>query len=363
MSTSPKHFMIKYAGYFSCIKAFRLLQRPISRHISALLWAMMLAAGTTSCSATQPASNLRPEIDNFITEMVNRHGFSRNELETAFNQVRFQPSVLKLISAPASAISWNEYRGRFVNAQRIKGGVDFWNAHAQDLARASNIYGVPEEIIVAIIGIETSYGATTGNHRVIDALTTLAFDFPRRADFFREELEHYLLLAKEQRFDLFGIKGSYAGAIGVPQFMPGSYRRYAVDFDGDGQIDLANNAADAIGSVANYLKAYGWQPNEPIAIRARATTEALQVFLDAGIEPSYSVAHLRQAGIVPINNAPSDEFLAALIELNDQGERQLWLGFRNFYVITRYNRSTFYAMSVFELAKAIYAGKHAGRKL
>lgn len=355
--------MIKYAGYFSCIKAFRLLQRPISRHISALLWAMMLAAGTTSCSATQPASNLRPEIDNFITEMVNRHGFSRNELETAFNQVRFQPSVLKLISAPASAISWNEYRGRFVNAQRIKGGVDFWNTHAQDLARASKIYGVPEEIIVAIIGIETSYGATTGNHRVIDALTTLAFDFPRRADFFREELEHYLLLAKEQRFDLFGIKGSYAGAIGVPQFMPGSYRRYAVDFDGDGQIDLANNAADAIGSVANYLKAYGWQSNEPIAIRARATTEALQVFLDAGIEPSYSVAHLRQAGIVPINNAPSDESLAALIELNDQGERQLWLGFRNFYVITRYNRSTFYAMSVFELAKAIHAGKHAGRKL
>jgi membrane-bound lytic murein transglycosylase B len=327
-----------------------------------IILTMTLALYSFSCTASQPTSTLRPEIEIFVADMVNRHEFRQNELDAVFSQVRFQPAILKLISAPVTAISWNEYHKRFVNAQRIKGGVDFWNKHSKALARANEIYGIPEEIIVAIIGVETSYGASTGNHRVIDALTTLAFDFPRRADFFREELEHYLLLATEQHFDLLSLKGSYAGAIGVPQFMPSSYRRYAVDFDSDGKIDLSGNPVDAIGSVGNYLKEYGWELNQPIVMRAQAKTEKnLQEILDTGIEPLHTVKKLRAAGIVPIAPA-KDESLAALIELNDQGKRQLWLGFKNFYVITRYNRSTFYAMSVFKLAEAIRTAKYAGQK-
>ena len=304
--------------------------------------------------AEQSVSGLRPEIRNFVTDMVNRHGYDVNELEDIFTQTNFRPDILKLISAPASAISWDDYRKRFVNMQRIKGGVDFWNKYATELEHARKIYGVPEEIIVAIIGIETSYGSSTGNYRVMEALTTLAFDFPRRADYFREELENYLLLAREQKFGLLDIRGSYAGAIGIPQFMPGSYRRYAVDFNNDGKIDLSRSAVDAIGSVGNYLKEYGWEAGKPVAIRARAGSENLQEFLDTDIEPLHSVRKLRQAGIIPFDSVADDTF-SALLELSSQGKRQLWLGFKNFYVITRYNRSTFYAMSVFELARAIHA--------
>lgn len=310
----------------------------------------------TSCMAEQPVSGLRLEIRSFVTDMVSRHGYDAHELEDAFIQTNFRPEILKLISTPASAISWDEYRKRFVNMQRIKGGVDFWNKYAADLERARKIYGVPEEIIVAIIGIETSYGSSTGNYRVMDALTTLAFDFPRRADYFREELENYLLLAREQKFGLLDIKGSYAGAIGVPQFMPGSYRRYAVDFNNDGKIDLSRSAVDAIGSIGNYLKEYGWEAGKPVAIRARAGSQNLQEFLDTDIEPLHSVWKLRQAGITPLDPV-ADDTLSALLELNGQGKRQLWLGFKNFYVITRYNRSTFYAMSVFELARAIHTAR------
>ena len=323
--------------------------------------AMLIASFVSSCVAAQPSPTLRPEIRNFITYMVDHHEFNREELETAFIQATPRADILKLISTPASAITWNEYRKRFVNDQRIKNGVDFWDKYSGDLTRVKKIYGIPEEIITAIIGIETSYGTSTGNHRVIDALTTLAFDFPRRADYFREELEHYLFLAKEQNFDLLSIKGSYAGAIGVPQFMPGSYRRYAVDFDGDGKIDLSGSTADAIGSVGNYLKEYGWEAGSPIAARAQIRTENFQEFLDTGIEPSQSVKKLREAGIVPLGPVGNDE-VAAFLELNSQGKPQFWLGFKNFYVITRYNRSTFYAMSVFELAEAIRARRHAGRQ-
>ncbi|WP_300286649.1 lytic murein transglycosylase B [Nitrosomonas sp.] len=302
--------------------------------------------------AAESEFGLRPEIRNFVTYMANRHGYDSKELESVFTQINFRADIIKLISTPASAISWDEYRKRFVNTQRIKGGIGFWGKYASELERARKIYGVPEEIIVAIIGIETSYGTATGNYRIMDALTTLAFDYPRRADYFREELENYLLLAKEQKFDLLDIKGSYAGAIGIPQFMPGSYRRYAVDFNNDGKIDLSGSAADAIGSVGRYLKEYGWEADKPIAVRAQARSENLQEFLDTGIEPIHAIGKLREAGIIPLEPVAND-MPSALLELNSQGARQFWLGFRNFYVITRYNRSTFYAMSVFDLAKAI----------
>lgn len=307
------------------------------------------------------ASPLRQEIRHFINEMVAQHGFNQSKLEDVFKRVEFQPSIIDLISVPASSISWNKYRTRFINPQRIKSGVNFWNEHAQKLGQASQAFGVPEEIIVAIIGVETSYGATTGKHRVIDALTTLAFDFPRRAEFFKSELEQYLLLAQEQNFDLFSIRGSYAGAIGFPQFMPGSYRRYAIDFDGDGKTDLTGNAADAIGSVANYLKEYGWEAGGPIITRAHVPihNDHYQEILLAGIEPIHPVKKLRAANIIPLEET-GDERLAALIELKDNDTIQYWLGFQNFYVITRYNRSTFYAMSVLQLAEAIRIARNSG---
>lgn len=335
--------------------AINLIKQTVSSHIlnyRVLLVSAALVTHHSACMATQPASALRPEIMSFVTYMSNRHGYDVNALKDIFIQTNFRPEIIKLISAPATAISWDEYRKRFVNTQRIKGGLNFWNKYAAELALARKVYGVPEEIIVAIIGVETSYGASTGNYRIMDALTTLAFDFPRRADYFREELENYLLLAREQKFGLLDIKGSYAGAIGIPQFMPSSYRRYAVDFDHDGKIDLPGSAADAIGSIGNYLKEYGWEANKPIAVRAQAKSENFQEFLDTGIEPLHPIEKLRDAGIIPLDSV-SDDTLSSLLELKDQDKRQLWLGLKNFYVITRYNRSTFYAMSVFELAKAI----------
>lgn len=328
-------------------------------HIRSIL-IMLIGLLLISQGMTFAAPSLRPEIKHFIDEMVTQHGLDQSKLEDIFTKVQFQPAIIDLISAPASSIPWDKYRARFINAQRIKNGVSFWNAHAQKLKQASQVFGVPEEIIVAIIGIETAYGASTGKHRVIDALTTLAFDFPRRADFFRSELAQYLLLAQEQNFDLFSIKGSYAGAIGIPQFMPGSYRRYAIDFDGDGKTDLTGNTADAIGSVANYLKEYGWEAGGPVVTRAHVhiMSDLYQEILLAGIEPIHPVKKLREANIIPLERI-GDERLAALIELKDNDNVQYWLGFQNFYVITRYNRSTFYAMSVLQLAEAIRAARNS----
>jgi len=320
--------------------------------------AVILVLGMLTVSPAWATSALQPQIKDFIEEMVDRYAFDRLKLETAFAQVKILPDALKLISAPSSSISWNKYHERFVNQQRITGGVNFWRKHAQILAKASQIYGVPEEIIVAIIGIETNYGTSTGSYRVIDTLTTLAFQFPRRAEYFREELAQYFLLSREQNFDVMSIKGSYAGAIGIPQFMPGSYRRYAIDFDGDGRINLSDNASDAIGSVGNYLKMFGWQENEPIVLRAQKKSDDFLKSIEPGIEPLYSINQLRQAGIVTA--APVDgESLAALIMLDNDGQEEFWLGLKNFYVITRYNRSTFYAMSVYALAETIRLAKNS----
>ena len=312
-----------------------------------MLVIFMLLSGTIA-----GASPTRPEIKAFIDEMVTEHGFSRPNLEGIFNKVQFQPSIINLISTPSSAIPWSQYRSRFVNPQRIKNGVSFWNRYANILERANKEYGIPEEVIVAIIGVETSYGASIGKHRVIDALATLAFDFPRRGEFFRSELIQYLLLAKEQNFDLLNIRGSYAGAIGIPQFMPGSYRKFAVDFDGDGKVDLASSAADAIGSVANYLKQYGWEIGGPIVVQSSVKADHLQEILQSGIEPKHTIKQLQEMSILPMRQF-ENERLAALIELKDNENFQYWLGFKNFYVITRYNRSSFYAMSVHHLAEAI----------
>ncbi len=295
-----------------------------------------------------------PGIPRFIDKMVDKHQFKRDELVRIFQQAQHRQKVLDAISAPATAKPWAEYRAIFVNAQRIRGGLQFWQSHADALQRAEEQYGVPQEIIVALIGVETLYGSNAGKFNTLDALTTLAFDYPRRADFFRGELEQYLLLAREQNFDLFQVQGSYAGALGIPQFMPGSYRRHAVDFSGDGKIDLLQDPQDAIGSIANYLRHYGWQSGQPLAVRAGVSTDKGV----ASMAESRTLAEWEQAGVKQDDKQIWGGKTARLIAFTVADGQEFWLGFNNFEVITRYNKSDFYAMTVVQLAEALRAAKN-----
>jgi membrane-bound lytic murein transglycosylase B len=297
----------------------------------------------------------REDVRQFIGEMVERHGFSAGELGALFGQARFQPAIIKAITPPtqARAKSWQAYRALFVTPQRIDAGAEFRKRHGEALARATALYGVPEEIIVAIIGVETVYGRNTGGYRVIDALSTLAFDYPPRADFFRGELEHFLLYAREAGIDTLGLRGSYAGAIGIPQFMPGSYRRYAVDHDGDGRRDLSGSFVDAIGSVANFLKSHGWETGQPVAFPVQVQGENYRKLVAAGIKPTYRCGDLASFEVSGAGEADPDA-PCALIDLATPDEATLFLaGLNNFYVLTRYNRSSMYAAAVLELAQSI----------
>ncbi|MCD6680176.1 MAG: lytic murein transglycosylase B [Burkholderiaceae bacterium] len=298
----------------------------------------------------------RPDVDAFIVDMVARHGFVPAELEAMFAHVRRDDSVLRLI-APAPTDfrkSWRAYRARFLDPVRIREGVRFWSENESWLALASARYGVPPEIIVAIIGVETMYGRITGDVRVVDALATLAFDYPRRADYFRSELEQFLLYVRDERLDAFSLRGSFAGAIGLPQFMPGSIRRYAIDLDGDGHIDLRANPADAIGSVASFLAAHGWRSGEPVVFRARFDSESrLSPLVEAGIRPQFTLQDLAGYGVGSVEPVSLDLPLALIDLPNGDDATSYFLGAPNFYVITRYNRSSFYAMAVHDLARAL----------
>jgi membrane-bound lytic murein transglycosylase B len=301
----------------------------------------------------------RPAVRAFVQEMVRRHGFVERELVFAFSRVRRQAAVLKAVTPPTErARSWAEYRATFLDDRRIEAGIEFWRMHRAALERATREYGVPEEVTVAIIGIETFYGRNTGRWRVIDALTTLAFDYPPRAEFFRAELENYLLLARETGTDVFSARGSYAGAIGIPQFMPGSYLKFAVDFDGDGIIDLTANPADAIGSVANFLKQHGWRLGEQVLLAAEIQGEAFRPYADGGVLPRHTLEDLAKAGVAARVAATPKTLKAVLIELETPGRpSEFRLGFENFYVLTRYNRSSFYAAAVADLAAALRAAR------
>jgi membrane-bound lytic murein transglycosylase B len=289
-----------------------------------------------------------PGIPEFIDEMADKHHFNRAELTILFERANYKPQIIEAISRPATIKPWLEYRAAFVNNNRIKPGLIFWNKYRMALRRAEQKYGVPQEIIVALIGVETLYGENTGSFRTIDALTTLAFDYPRRADFFREELENYLLLAREQQFDLLAVRGSYAGAMGIPQFMPSSYRKYAVDFNGNHKTDLINEAVDAIGSVGNYLMNYGWVKGGPIAVRAQVGEESCA----GAANVPRSLNEWAEAGVVPMVEIRQDA-PARLLDYTVIEGKEFWLGFNNFDVITRYNNSDFYAMSVFQLSEAL----------
>jgi membrane-bound lytic murein transglycosylase B len=312
------------------------------------------AAGQTA--ARGPTYADRPEVHAFVVEMAERHGFSARELERVLGGARYLDSVVTLMTpAPPGVRSWQNYRANFTNPRRIEAGAEFWRRHAAALGRAESVYGVPPEIVVAIIGVETEYGRNTGSFRVLDALATLAFDYPRRAEYFRSELEQFLLLARESRSDAAAFRGSYAGAIGIPQFMPGSIRRYAVDFDGDGRLDLRASAGDAIGSVANFLAQHGWLAGAPAAVGAAVNGERHRLLVGGGVDPVYRAGELREVGVT-FDEAVDDETACVLIELESPDTPSEYLvGLQNFYVLTRYNRSSFYAGAVLELAAAVKA--------
>jgi membrane-bound lytic murein transglycosylase B len=323
------------------------------------LAALILVLPVCTLQAAPPASSgwaSRPEVVEFVREMVDKHGFDQAGLIDVFDRTRTADLALKLIAPPPATgkRSWSAYRARFVEPVRIRDGLRFWREQADPIRRASERFGVPQEIIVAIIGVETVYGRNTGDFKVMDALTTLAFDYPRRAPFFREELEQFLLLSRDAAVDPLQWRGSYAGAIGLPQFMPGSIRRHAIDFDGDGRVDLRTSASDAVGSVARFLSNHGWRPGEPTYFQAIVEDEArARPAVEAGVPPKLSLTELAALGVSSPQSIAGAEPLS-LIDLPD-GDKptQYVLGTNNFWVITRYNRSYFYAMAVIDLARAL----------
>jgi membrane-bound lytic murein transglycosylase B len=317
----------------------------------------------------------RADVRAFIDALVHEDGFSRRTLTRWFRDVRYQQKIIDAMERPIVAPpKWFEYAPQFLTPARIDGGVAFWQAHAAALARAEREFGVPPEIIVAIVGVETFYGRNVGNYRVIDALSTLAFDYPRRAAFFRGELRQFLLLARDEKFSPLVAKGSFAGAFGVPQFMPGSVREYAIDYDGDGRIDLWQSGDDAIGSVANYLARHDWLRGQPIwtkAVIAPSQREAAFRRLDGGISERRPLAAWNDDGVaaewLPDPLSPEPVGLLSLeanpdADSDGDGDGQdLRIVFPNFYVITRYNKSRLYASAVTSLAEAIRAEYDATR--
>jgi len=296
----------------------------------------------------------REDVQAFITEMQIRHGFDAEQLSVLFGKMRSIPAVLKAIAPPTDprVKSWKNYRTRFIEPKRTAAGLAFWQRHEATLAKAEALAGVPAEIIVAIIGIETIYGKHLGRFDTFAALATLAFDYPPRAELFRRELEALLLLAREENRPPDSYRGSFAGAIGLPQFLPSSIRAYASDFDGDGRIDLTGSPEDAIGSVANFLKVHGWETGGPVTVKVGAGETAHEALTAAGIVPNRRPQEMAAFGVAIPADAP--DLPAALIDLvTPDAPTEYWLGYQNFYVITRYNRSSFYAMAVWQFAQTI----------
>lgn len=304
------------------------------------------------------------EVRAFLDEMSAKHGFDRAELDTLIGKVRYVESTVQLMkpAPPGKPKNWQAYSARFIEPVRINAGVKFWEEHAEALTRAERDYGVPAEIIVGIIGVETVYGRNTGRFRVLDALTTLAFSYPEsptraaRMQFFKGELENALLYARKDGIDPLTLLGSYAGAIGLPQFMPSSIMKYAVDFDGDSHIDLRNSTADAIGSVAHFLVEHGWRRDDPAISTYPVTvsaSRAWETFIGQGLQAKYRLAELQEAGVSTVSATPQN-MLFGLIDLQNGSEAtEYHLATNNFFAITQYNRSYFYAMSVIDLGKAI----------
>ena len=308
-------------------------------------------ASTLLLPIAQANISQRDDVQSFIGGLVDKHDFDRAELNQLFAEIKLDAKIIDRMNRPYEAKPWHQYRPIFVTKTRIKEGVSFFQEHQAILKQAEAKYGVPAEIITAIIGVETRYGRHKGGFRVLDSLATLGFDYPRRSKFFLKELEEFLLLSREEGFDPSEIVGSYAGAMGKPQFIASSYRHYAVDFNGDGVRDLLNSTDDAIGSVANYLKRHGWQRDQAVAVPTNSLADSPRK-TGRLKKPSIPLSQWRAQGY-QTEAELADELPAILISLENKRDSEQWLGLQNFYAITRYNHSELYAMAVFQLSQEI----------
>jgi membrane-bound lytic murein transglycosylase B len=297
----------------------------------------------------------RADVEAFIAEVAAATDYSEQDLVDLFSRVRHQRHLFERMNKPAEKLKWHQYRRIFLTDKRIDAGVRFWQENQDLLEQVEQSYQVPAEVIVAIVGVETFYGVYKGKSPVFDTLVTFAFDYPKRARFFLRELKEFLILSRENHLDIRGIKGSYAGAMGVPQFISSSYRNYAVDFDGDGSVNLFDSLPDILGSVANYFKRHGWQAGATIALPISIADQNKAKAIKPGMKPAHNWQVLRQAGF---RSEPriSDASHVALLEFEQKNGFEHWAGFDNFYVITRYNHSPLYAMAVFQLSEAIKRG-------
>ena len=335
----------------------------LARHVLLIAAAVLAIGDAAAAPAKETGSGYaqRPEVREFVDELAGE-GFGRTELLRLFAQVQTQNSALSAMTRPyATPPKWFEYAPPFLAQARIDGGVAYWNANRGALARAEARYGVPPEIIVAIVGVETFYGRISGRYRVLDALTTLAFDYPRRADYFREELKQFLLLTREWKIPPLSAKGSFAGAMGLPQFMPTSFRRFAIDFDDDGRIDLWTHNDDVIGSVAHFLQRHGWERGGHVLFAADVEPASVPGFaLENGLSPMREYGHWVAEKVVARTSVAIDPRANAMLVQLDEADGPAWrLGFTNFHVLRQYNRSRLYATAVFELAQAIRKARDA----
>jgi membrane-bound lytic murein transglycosylase B len=325
--------------------------RLLARRSPALLAALFWLAGSQPAAAI---STHRADVKAFVADMAAQYGFEKRVVRKWLDAAKSQPAILEAMEKPAEkAKPWYEYRPIFLTERRIREGTEFWLAHRQELDRGSVRSGVPPEILAAILGVETYYGRLTGSYRVIDALATLAFDYPPRSKFFTDELGQYLLLTRELHLDPLSVKGSYAGAMGAPQFMPSNYRRFAVDADADGRIDLWSNWSDVCASVGNYLKEHGWNEGEPVLSEASVDPAKAETLDGRKLALEETVGSLKAKGVdFDSSSLPADA--PALLIAADEPDGVHWrVGYNNFYAITRYNHSALYAMAVYELAAAV----------
>jgi len=290
--------------------------------------------------------------NSFVNNMVEKHQFDDAALKQLFQSVEIKENIIKTMERPAEGLPWYKYRKIFMTDKRVKGGVTFWRDNEVALSEVESKTGVPAEIIVAIIGVETQYGGNTGHHRVIDALSTLGFAYPKRSPFFLSELENFLILCREEKMNPLEPTGSYAGAMGIPQFMPSSYRAYAADFENDKKRDIWNNPADAIASVANYFIEHDWKKGEDVTFPVTTEGDAYQQALTKGLKPDLKWNELQALSVSSQQTLKQDESVK-LLSYQQEEQSDLWVGLHNFYVITRYNHSPLYAMAVYQLSEAI----------
>lgn len=327
---------------------------------------LLLAGLSSVCLAATPYSQA-PGAKQFIQQLVDK-GFNADWVATQLDNAKHQESIIKAISSPAEhRLTWGQYRAIFLTQKRVKLGVAFWQQHQPAFKRAESTYGVPAAVILAVLGVETYYGRNMGDYRVLDALATLGFDYPPRADFFRKQLSQFFLLTQEANLDLRKVEGSYAGAIGYGQFIPSSYRAYAVDFNHDGTTDLVNSPVDAIGSIANYFAVHHWQADLPVASRAKVGKNSNNPFTDKNqMKPQHTLQEAKQAGVQfthcdqyqqlshCLSDLP-DSTPVSFLHLDGSHGTEYWVTTDNFYTITRYNHSILYAMAVYQLAEHIAA--------